>query len=196
LWPDMLMRSTPSSSTSTSILRRPAPRRCGRGRLFRARPGTVPLPASPSRLVVRHHHRDQDGPVVEGLAQGLGREKPVAIDRQVRDLEAAALQESAGVEDRGVLDRRGDDPPPFSWSPKAAPFSARLSASEPPPVNTMRRGLAFTHAATCRRAFSTASRAPLPAEWMLEGLPCESERNGSIASRTSSARRVVALLSR
>ena len=73
---------------------------------------------------------------------------------------------------------------------------ARLFDSEPPPVKTIRRGFAPMRAATWRRAAPRASRARRPGAWRLEGFPQSSPSQGSIASRTASATRVVALLSR
>ncbi len=85
---------------------------------------------------------------------------------------------------------------PSSRFAKATPLIARLSASEPPPVNTTLRAVHPSAWATTRRAASTASRAVPPRPWMLDGLPYSSSRNGRIASSTSGSTGVVALWSR
>jgi hypothetical protein len=68
-----------------------------------------------------------------------------------------------------------------------------LFASVPPEVNTTSSSSHWSSAATCPRAFSTASRAERPNAWALEGLPKWSRRNGIIASTTSGRTGVVAL---
>jgi len=64
----------------------------------------------------------------------------------------------------------------------AAPFTARLSASLPLPVNTTSSGRAPTNSATCSRASSSAVFAARDAPCAPDGLPGCSERNGSIAA--------------
>ena len=53
---------------------------------------------------------------------------------------------------------------------RATPLIARLSPSEPPLVNTIRRAVHPSSRATCRRASSTRRRAETPTPWMLDGL--------------------------
>ena len=67
----------------------------------------------------------------------------------------------------------------------ASPFTAKLSDSVPPEVNTISWGETRRKRATRSRARSTPSRASRPKAWMLEGLPKISEKYGSISATTS-----------
>ena len=78
----------------------------------------------------------------------------------------------------------------------AAPLSARLLASVPPDVMTTSRGSAPSRSATRSWASSSAARAVRPNECAELAFPNDSVRNGSIASRTSRRRGVVAAWSR
>ena len=79
--------------------------------------------------------------------------------------------------------------------PRAAaiPFTATLSDSVPPEVNTISSLPTRRKCATRSRAASTPSRASRPKPWMLEGFPKRSEKYGSIASSTSGCTGVEAL---
>jgi hypothetical protein len=79
---------------------------------------------------------------------------------------------------------------PFRY---AIPLIARLSLSVPELVNTISSGWHPKNAAIPCRASSTAFRTPRPAQWMLDGFPNISERNGAIAPFTSGWTGVVAL---
>jgi len=83
-----------------------------------------------------------------------------------------------------------------SIAPPNRPKIARLQASEPPDVKTSRRAVQWSSRASVRRADSTASRARVPAAWMLDGLPQPSSRAATIARTTSGAAGVVAFASR
>ena len=71
-----------------------------------------------------------------------------------------------------------------------------LSDSLPQLVKTISEGSAWMSAATFARAVSSSSWTAPPNTCMLEALPYRSVKNGSIASTTSGATFVVALLSR
>src|SRR3989338_6058521 len=73
---------------------------------------------------------------------------------------------------------------------------AWLSDSVPELVNITSRGVQLRSLAIFSLASSTAFFGPLPAQWMLEGLPQSSLRYGSMASKTSSCTGVVALWSK
>ena len=75
------------------------------------------------------------------------------------------------------------------------PFTARLSASVPPPVNTTSYGLAPTAAASCSRDSSTTRRARRPAACRDDGLPV-SRKAAATASAASGSIGVVAAWSR
>ncbi len=85
---------------------------------------------------------------------------------------------------------------PFVCLAAAIPLRAVLLLSDPLPVKIISSGLAFIKAATCSLAASIASRAGSPQLCRQEGLPNESPRNGSMASRTSGRRGVVDALSK
>jgi hypothetical protein len=76
------------------------------------------------------------------------------------------------------------------------PRTAVLTASVPPPVNRTSASAQPISFASCPRASSTACRERWPKRWTLLGFPYHSVRYGSIASTTSGAGFVVALLSR
>jgi len=61
-------------------------------------------------LVVSEHDRDQDRLVVERRLELVRIHPPVAIDRQLDDLEPELLEVPQRMTDGVVLDRRGDDP--------------------------------------------------------------------------------------
>ena len=73
---------------------------------------------------------------------------------------------------------------------------AELLLSVPQLVKMISRGSALIRVAILARALEMASPNLWPKEYALEGLPQFSVRNGSMASTTSEATRVVALLSR
>jgi len=79
---------------------------------------------------------------------------------------------------------------------KIALWMAALLLSVPQLVKTMWRGSAPMSAATCSRAVSIMRAGALARPYALDGLPQCSVRHGNIASTTSGATRVVALLSR
>jgi len=75
---------------------------------------------------------------------------------------------------------------------RIAPASARLFASLPLAVNTISSACAPIRRATSSRAASIASRAASPRVCTLEALAARSPSQGSMASTTSGAGRVVA----
>src|SRR4051812_39984570 len=79
---------------------------------------------------------------------------------------------------------------------RSALWMAVLLLSVPQLVKTISRGSAPIRAATFSRAKSTALIRSCPKEYALEGFPHFSVKYGSIASITSGATRVVALLSK
>ena len=78
----------------------------------------------------------------------------------------------------------------------AVPRSAVLSLSVAQEVKSTSSGSQFRNAATCSRAFVTYAATCPPNACMEDGLPYSSPKKGIIASRTSGATRVVALLSK
>ena len=84
-------------------------------------------------------------------------------------------QGPAGGQDGRVFDGCGDQVAP-ACPGRATPLSARLSASEPPPVKTSRRAVQLRTWATWRRALSTAVARGLPGAWRLER-DCRSPRS-------------------
>ncbi len=78
----------------------------------------------------------------------------------------------------------------------AAPFTARLSASVPPPVKMISPGRTPSAAATVSRASSMAVLAARAAACWPEGFPKMPDRKGSIASSASGRMGVVAAWSR
>jgi hypothetical protein len=82
---------------------------------------------------------------------------------------------------------------PFSRYISATPLIARLFDSVAPLVKMTSLALAPIRSATCLRAFSTASSASQPNEWLrLAALPNCWVKNGSIASSTRGSTGVVA----
>ena len=79
---------------------------------------------------------------------------------------------------------------------RAAPSTARLSASVPPPVNTTSPGSAPRADATTSRAPSSAVLAARAAPWMPDGFAKHSERYGAIAATASGRIGVLAAWSR
>jgi hypothetical protein len=73
---------------------------------------------------------------------------------------------------------------------------AALLLSVPQLVKTILRGSAPMSLATCSRASAIMRAGALARSYALDGLPQCSVRHGNIASTTSGATRVVALLSR
>ena len=65
------------------------------------------------------------------------------------------------------------------------PFSAMLSDSVPPEVNTTSSGAAPRKRATRSRAVSTPARASRPKPCTLDGFPKRSPKYGSISATTS-----------
>ena len=86
--------------------------------------------------------------------------------------------------------------PSVARARRAAPFTARLSASVPPAVNTTSLGSAPSSAATSSRASSRAVFAARAAEWAPLGLPKVPPRNGAMAATASGRTGVVAAWSR
>ena len=85
---------------------------------------------------------------------------------------------------------------PLSRLARAVPMMAVLSDSVAPEVKVISFGEAFTRAAICSRARSTASPAVQPKEWFEEaGLPKWFVRNGTMASNTRGSTWVEAWLS-
>ena len=81
---------------------------------------------------------------------------------------------------------------PFPAWNRATPFTARLSDSVAPLVQTISRAVAPMSRATSSRASSTASAASHPNEWLFEAaFPDRSVKYGSIASRTRGSTGVV-----
>ena len=143
-------------------------------------------------LVVGEHDRDEDRLVVEGRLELVGIDPPIAVDRQLDDLEPELLEVAQRVADGVVLDRRGHDP-----------VAARLAR----PGRALEREVVRLGPARGEDDLAAlcveARRDPLMGviergargateRWAELGLPNDSVRNGSIASRTSRRSGVVA----
>jgi hypothetical protein len=85
---------------------------------------------------------------------------------------------------------------PSRFSAKNVPLIARLFASLAPLVKMISSGAAPNSAATSPRACSRAAFAGMLAQWLLDGLPNASCRNGRIAAATAGSMGVLALWSR
>ncbi len=131
-------------------------------------------------LVVDQHDRHQGDTVqvVEQGGEGVQVDPPGRVDGGDVGPEAERR-----VPDGGVLDRRDDHDVP----PAAAPSTARLSASVPPPVNTTSPGPAPSTSASTSRASSSTRRAARAAAWEPDGLPGSSVRT-RVSSATASGR--------
>ena len=127
----------------------------------------------------------------------VGIDPPVAVDRQLDDLEPELLEVAQRVPDRVVLDRRGDDP-------VAARLAGPRRALEGEVVRLRAAGREHDLARLDPEARRAADRAPRrarpapprPKACADDGLPNDSVRYGSIASRTSRRTGVVAAWSR
>ena len=107
-----------------------------------------------------------------GRAATVATRNPSAASRRSRAEHGLVLD--AGRHDAVERRRR-------ARGPCAAPFTARLSASLPLPVNTTSPGSAPHASATTSRAVSSAVFVTRDAPWLPEGFPGDSARNGSIA---------------
>ena len=83
----------------------------------------------------------------------------------------------------------------LGWAARA-PRTAVLIDSVPPLVKNKASAATPSNSASWDLARSTASRAPRPAPWGLEGLPNSLPKKGQMASLTLRSTGVVALLSR
>ncbi len=83
-------------------------------------------------------------------------------------------------------------PRPASWAARAAPFTARLSASVPPPVRTISDGSAPSATAICSRASSSAVLAARAAACAPDAFPNISDWYGRMAAAASGYIGVVA----
>ena len=96
-----------------------------------------------------------------------------------------------------VLDRRGHDVPPSRRRTRRSPCS---TDSVPDDVNTTSRGRAPKNAATCSRAFSSATRVARPSECKRPGSPNDDARTAaspaSATGRSGAGRRVIEVRAR
>ena len=113
-----------------------------------------------------------------------------SISRRPASLRYRHGPRTAGCSTRVVMTFRGRP------APSTPPRIAVLSLSVPQLVKMISDGSALMSAATCSRAFSICRFTPPPNACMLDGLPHNSLKKGIIASTTSGATCVVALLSR
>ena len=93
-------------------------------------------------LVVGEHDRDEDRLVVERRLELVGIDAPIAVDRQLDDLEPELLEIAQRVPDRVMLDRRGHDP-----------VAARLAR----PGGALQRQVVRLGAARCEDDLATAA---------------------------------------
>ena len=199
LWAPSETRSAPSAATSRSTYgaawtastwsRTP---RCGpdpRGdlvdRLDRA------------DLVVGEHDRDEDRPVGERRLELVGVHPPVAVDRQLDDLEPELLEVAQRVADRVMLDRRGHDPMAARLAGPGRALEGEVVGLRPADVKTISRASAPSRRGDAARAPRPGRRGP-PGRTRGPTTGCRrtSVRYGSIASRTSRRSGVVAAWSR
>jgi len=133
------------------------------------------------------HNRHQQGVGPEGADELPFVDTTLGINRDEVDLKSAPLEVLADLENRGVLDRGGDDMTAL----------AVLLLSVAQEVKRTSDGLAWpSKRATVLRAARMASAGPRAASYIELGLKYSPDRNGEIASTTSGATCVVALLSR
>jgi hypothetical protein len=109
-------------------------------------------------LVVDEHHGDDGGAVVERGRERVEVDATVGTGTDRRDAEAVAREARRRADDGLVLDPGRDDAVAGTAlrAIQAAPFTARLSASLPLPVNTISEGVAASAPATDSRATSSA----------------------------------------
>ncbi len=109
-------------------------------------------------LVVHEHHRHHDGVLVERVGQGAERHDAVVPDAHLGDAEALGSEPVRRCEHALVLEGGGHDAVAVTRGAgrARAPFTARLSASVPPAVNTSSAGAAPRSAAISSRASSSA----------------------------------------
>ena len=109
-------------------------------------------------LVVYEHHRHNRGLIVERIGERSEIHQAGGIGADLRHPKTFTSEPVARAQHRLVLDPRGDDAvgPGAIRAAHAAPFTARLSPSLPPPVKTTSRGSQPHTSATVSRAASSA----------------------------------------
>ena len=123
-------------------------------------------------LVLREHHGDEQGVVVDRGAHRIEIDRAVAVDADDRELDLAArLERTEEREHRGMLDRSRDDLPPLALRLEEAANDERVPLGAAAGEDDLAGFDTEQSAATSARAASTASCARRPSEWAACAFP-------------------------